>query len=131
MLNHYFGNAAKAKQAMVEAELDNRSVTHSCGVGLCALVSDRKHLRDFPSKGAKADPNLARGGGRLYHLLTVDRMKEIWEKKEQLKSKVVPLASDPRPEAKELLRRLLPICTHTQLVRARINIDKRLHIVNY
>ena len=57
-------------------------------------------------QGAKPDPNLRRANARVYRLVVQDRLEESFERMEEIKSKVVPLASDKRPEAQELLRKL-------------------------
>ena len=57
-------------------------------------------------QGAKADPNLKTTGARVYRLVTRDSLEDEYRRQEEAKAKLVPLAADPRPEAKQLLAEL-------------------------
>ena len=46
----------------------------------------------------------------MYRLLTRDSLKDELTTSEELRAKVVPLACDPRSEAKALLSELWPDC---------------------
>ncbi|CAE7947496.1 unnamed protein product [Symbiodinium sp. KB8] len=75
VLAFYHNNSDKAKAAIQEAMIEGRW---------------------------KQDPNLKNDpNARLFRLVVQDRMEESHEKFEQIKAKVVPLAADKRPEAKE------------------------------
>ena len=61
-------------------------------------------------QGAKADPNLKTTGARVYRLVTRDSLEDEYRRQEEAKAKLVPLAADPRPEAKQLLAELCSSC---------------------
>ena len=42
----------------------------------------------------------------MYRLVTRESLEDEWKKSQEYKSRVVPLASDPRPEARQLLAEL-------------------------
>ena len=103
VLVFYHNNAEKAKQAITEAFLDGRLLHASDECLLqCLIYGCMCFLR-----GWMQDPNLMRTDAKLYKLLVQHRKEESYARIDEVRSKIVPIISDKRPEARALLKQVL------------------------
>ena len=120
VLEFYRGNEVKAKAAMVEAELEGSTGLISDIFLYIPAIACRIELEIIMhagcARGSKQDPNLKNTpGARVYRLVTRDSLEDLYAKKEETKSKVVPLTADPRQGARDLLLSLYPSCIQIQV----------------